>query len=64
MKSNNLKMWIGFGTTLALLAIVAFNKLLRLDFSGEMTMTLVGLAVTSGAVGAHGAYKTPPGGTP
>lgn len=61
MKPNTLKMLIGFGTTLALLALVAFHKLLQLDYSGEMQMTLIGLAVTTGAVGAHGAYKSTPG---
>lgn len=61
MKNMQLvKMVLGFLTSLALIALVAFSKVLGHDFGPKMQMMLLGLAVGGGAIGAHGAWKSPP----
>jgi hypothetical protein len=56
---NLVKMIGGYAVALGCMALVALNTKLGIGLSGEMQMVLIGVAVGGGALGSHGALKTP-----
>lgn len=58
-KANLVKMIGGYAVALGCLALVAFNTKLQIGLTPEMIPVLVGVAIGGGAIGSHGALKTP-----
>lgn len=63
--AQGLKMILGFATTVLIVASVVLLRALGKPFEDAVEIGMLGSALGTGILGAHGAYKsTPPGGTP